>query len=262
MFVYPEIDPIAFSVGPVKVHWYGLMYLAAFCAAWLLGNYRAKRDDNTWTAEHVSDLIFYGAVGVILGGRIGYMLFYDLPGFLHNPLSLFKIWTGGMSFHGGLIGVGIALYLFARRYQKAFFDITDFAVPLVPLGLGFGRLGNFINGELWGQATQVPWAMVFPYVDNSPRHPSQLYEFLLEGVILFTIMWLYSAKPRPRMAVTGLFFLCYGAFRIFAEFFRQPDPQYGFLAFGWLTMGQILSIPMVLLGAILLYLAYQKHNEE
>ena len=197
-----------------------------------------------------------------MGGRIGYMLIYALPTFLDNPLRLFAIWDGGMSFHGGLIGVVIALGLFCRKTKKSFWEVTDFIAPIVPIGLAAGRLGNFINGELWGRVTTVPWGMVFPDGGPLPRHPSQIYEFLLEGILLFLILWLYSIKPKPRMAVSGLFALLYGCFRFFAEFFRQPDPQFNFIAFGWLTMGQSLSIPLIILGAGLLIYAYQRKVNE
>jgi phosphatidylglycerol:prolipoprotein diacylglycerol transferase len=248
MFTYPNIDPIAFSLGPLKVHWYGLMYLFGFIAAWLLGNWRAKHYQLDWNAEQISDIVFYGALGVILGGRIGYMLFYDFPGVLHNPLSLFKIWEGGMSFHGGLIGVAIAVWIFCRKYGKTYLQVGDFIAPLVPLGLGAGRIGNFINGELWGRVTDVPWGMVYPQVDEQVRHPSQLYEFGLEGIGLFVLLWCYAAKPRPTGRISALFLIGYAICRLIAECFRQPDQQMGYLAFGWLTMGQVLSIPMLLIG--------------
>ncbi len=256
MFIYPQFDPIALQIGPLAIRWYGLMYVIGFLVAWGLGNYRAKHSDNQWTAENVSDLIFNCVLGLVLGARIGYILFYNFPLFLANPLVLFKVWQGGMSFHGGLIGVVFAAWYFAYRNNKTFGEVADFVAPLVPLGLAAGRLGNFINGELWGRVTNVPWAMVFPHVDNYPRHPSQVYEMLLEGIALFAIVWLYSAKPRPRLAVSGLFLLCYGLFRFMLEFFRVPDPQLGFLAWEWLSMGQLLSIPMVLFGGTMLYYAY------
>jgi len=224
------------------------MYVFGFLAAWGLATFRASRPNSGWTSEEVGDLIFYGALGVVLGGRIGYMVFYDFPSLVANPLNLFKVWQGGMSFHGGVLGVVVAIWLFARRFNKTFWTVGDFVVPLLPLGLAAGRIGNFINGELWGKPTTVAWGMVFPHVDQLPRHPSQLYEFLLEGVLLFIILWTYSAKPKPPGRVGGLFLICYGVFRVFVEFFRQPDPQFGYLAFGWLTMGQLLSVPMVLVG--------------
>lgn len=261
MLPYPHINPIAFHIGPLPVHWYGLMYLIGFIGAWLLANKRARLSEGVWTEEQVGDLIFFGALGVILGGRVGYMLFYDLPSLLYDPLSFFKIWDGGMSFHGGLIGVCLAMAYTAKIYNKNFFEVTDFIAPMVPIGLGAGRIGNFINGELWGKVSNVPWAMVFPTGGPLPRHPSQLYEFFLEGIFLFIILYLFSNKTRPRMAVSGLFLLLYGCFRFFAEFFRVPDPQLGYLAWNWLTMGQILSTPMIALGVLLLSKAYQKKQE-
>lgn len=258
MLSYPNINPIAFHLGPLPVHWYGLMYLIGFIGAWLLADRRAKASGGVWTEEQVGDLIFYGALGVILGGRLGYMLFYDFSGFLNNPLSLFTVWKGGMSFHGGLIGVCLAMLYMAKTYKKSFFEITDFIAPMVPIGLAAGRIGNFINGELWGRVTNMPWGMVFPTGGPLPRHPSQLYEFFLEGVTLFVILYFFSKQEKPRMAVSGLFLFLYGCFRFFAEFFRVPDPQLGYLAWNWLTMGQILSTPMIVLGLILLGMAYRK----
>jgi len=249
MLAYPIIDPVAFKIGPIQVHWYGIMYLVGFAAAWLLGLWRASQPNSGWTKGQVADLIFYAAVGVIIGGRLGYILFYNFSYFLHHPLSIFKVWNGGMSFHGGVVGVAIAMWLFSIKLKKSVWDVTDFIIPLVPIGLGAGRMGNFINGELWGRITHVPWAMVFPNAGSLPRHPSQLYELLLEGVLLFIILWWFSAKQKPRFAVSGLFLFCYGSFRFFSEFFRQPDPQLGFIAWGWLTMGQLLSLPMIMIGA-------------
>lgn len=258
MLLYPTINPIAFSVGPFKVHWYGLMYGIGFIGAWLLANYRANKPNSQWTRDQVSDLLFYTALGVILGGRIGYMLFYDLPNFLAHPWTLLLVWHGGMSFHGGLLGVLVAFYLYSRKTGKHFFDITDFAAPFVPIGLAAGRIGNFINGELWGRVSDVPWAMVFPRAGNLPRHPSQIYEFFLEGVILFIVLWIYSSKKRPRMAVSAWFAILYGVFRFIAEFFREPDSQIGFIAWNWLTMGQLLSIPLIIVGLVLLYKAHHE----
>lgn len=258
MLTYPKIDPVALQLGPLKVHWYGLMYLIGFALAWWLGRRRASQVGAALLPQQMDDLLFYGALGVVLGGRIGYMLFYDLPALLHNPLNLFKVWDGGMSFHGGLLGVLFALWLFARRYRLPYFVVVDFVAPLVPVGLAAGRIGNFINGELWGKVSNVPWAMVFPTGGPLPRHPSQLYEFALEGVTLFVILWLYSSKPRPTMAVSGLFAIGYAVFRFLVEFIRVPDPQLGYLAFGWLTMGQLLSLPLLAAGIVLMVLAYRR----
>ncbi len=248
MLIFPSINPIAFHLGPLAVHWYGIAYLFGFLSALFLGAYRAKRSNGLWTYDEVNDLVFYCALGVILGGRIGYMVFYDFSVLLADPLELFKIWQGGMSFHGGLLGVATAVYIFSRKTHKDFFSIGDFIAPLVPLGLAAGRLANFINGELWGRVTTVPWGMVFPHAGPLPRHASPLYEFLMEGVLLFTILWCYSSKPRALGATSGLFLIFYGLFRFIAECFRQPDSQLGYLAFSWFTMGQLLSLPMIIMG--------------
>lgn len=255
---YPNINPIAVSLGPLDVHWYGLMYVIGFAGAYFLASIRASQPNSGWSKEQVSDLIFYGALGVILGGRFGYVIFYNFGQFLDDPLWLFAIWEGGMSFHGGLLGVLVAVAWFSKKTGKSLFEITDFGAPMVPIGLGAGRIGNFIGGELWGRASDVPWAMVFPRADALARHPSQLYQFALEGVVLFIILWIYSSKPRPTMAVSGLFAVCYGCFRIFVEFFREPDAQIGYLAFDWLTMGQLLSVPMVLIGLGMMVWAYRR----
>jgi len=255
--VYPTIDPVALSLGPIQVHWYGLMYLFGFVGAWWLGKVRATRYG--WTAEQVEDLLFYGAIGVIIGGRLGYSIFYDLAHNLENPLNILKIWQGGMSFHGGLLGVLTAFWLFSRKTGKSYFEISDFIAPMVPIGLFFGRIGNFINGELWGKVTDVPWAMIFPHGGPLSRHPSQLYEAGLEGLVLFLILWVYSAKPKPVGAVSGLFLLGYGLFRSMVELVRTPYQQYGYFAFDFLTMGQILSLPMILLGGYLLIRAYRNN---
>lgn len=258
MLSYPNIDPVAFSIGPVAVHWYGIMYLIGFIAGWLLLRYRLRFFKLNWSYEQLADLIFYSALGVIVGGRIGYVLFYNLAFYAQHPLEILQVWDGGMSFHGGMLGVFVAIFIWSWRYQVAFFDATDFLAPVVPIGLGAGRIGNFINGELWGRVTDMPWGMVFPRAGPMPRHPSQIYEFLLEGVLLFIILWFYSKRRPPRTAVSGAFLLGYGCLRFFCEFFRQPDPQLGFIAWGWLTMGQILSFPMIILGIILLIWAYTK----
>ena len=252
MFIYPHINPVAFSLGPVQVHWYGIMYLMAFMSAYLLAQWRVKQYRLDWTTEQIGDLIFYAAVGVILGGRLGYMLFYNTQQLIHHPLSLLKIWQGGMSFHGGLLGVLIAMVFFARKIKKTFWEITDFVVPLVPRGLAFGRWGNFINGELWGRTTTMPWGMVFPQAgDDFIRHPSQLYEFAGEGVLLGILLWLYSRHPRKVGQTSGAFMLGYGIFRFLAEFTREPDRFLGTLSFG-LSMGQWLSIPMIVFGLYLI----------
>lgn len=214
------------------------------------------------TAAQMDDYIIFAALGVVLGGRIGYVLFYNFSAFADNPLVLLKIWEGGMSFHGGMLGVAIATWLFARKIGSGFLAMTDFVVPLTPIGLGAGRIGNFINGELWGAPTSLPWGMVYLPLGGVPRHPSQLYQFMLEGVLLFIILWWFSSRPRPRAAVSGLFLLCYGSFRFLVEFVRLPDAHLGYLAFDWLTMGQLLSLPMMLGGLGLLVWAYGRNNKE
>lgn len=251
MITYPAIHPVAFALGPLQVHWYGLMYLAGFVLAWGLAHWRVKHQHLRWTSTEIEDVIFWAAMGVILGGRLGYMLFYSQGAWLHHPLSIFRVWEGGMSFHGGLIGVAVALWVFSVRHGRAFLDVTDFLTPLVPLGLGLGRVGNFINAELVGRVTQVPWAMIFPHTDGLPRHPSQLYAVMLEGVLLFSIVWGYAKHPRPQGRVTALFLIGYAVCRIIDECFREPDVQWGFLAFDWLTMGQLLSVPLLGLGCYL-----------
>ncbi len=256
MLKFPNIDPVAIGFGPLQVHWYGLMYLVGFVGGWWLGRRRARQPRWDWKPEQVDDLVFYAAMGVVLGGRIGYVLFYNFPTFLQDFWMLFRIWEGGMSFHGGLLGVLVALGLFAGRHGYRYFEVVDFVAPLVPIGLGAGRIGNFINAELWGQPTDLPWGIVFPGAGDMPRHPSQLYEFLLEGVVLFAILWWFSSRPRPTMAISGLFALCYGLFRFLVEFVREPDAHLGYLAFDWLTMGQVLSLPLIAVGATLLALAY------
>jgi len=258
MLEYPAIDPVAISLGPLQIRWYGLSYVAGTLIGWWLLRMRSAR--HGWTYEQVADLVFYAVLGAIIGGRLGSALFYNLPYYLDHPLATFKIWQGGMSFHGGLLGVLVAVWLFARFQRRPFFAVTDFLAPVVPVGLFCGRIGNFINGELWGRPTDLPWAMVFPdpAAGGIPRHPSQLYEAALEGALLFIILWWFSARPRPIMAVSGLFLTGYGLFRFLVEFVRVPDPQLGYLAFGWVTMGQVLSLPMFIFGVLLLYLSYTK----
>lgn len=258
MLTYPHIEKIAMQIGPVKIYWYGIMYLLGFASAWILATLRAKKLNYNWNSETISDFIFYCAVGVILGGRIGYILFYEFNAFLDNPLFIFKIWLGGMSFHGGFIGLIISLFFFAHKNKLSFLTILDFTAPLAPLGIAFGRIGNFINAECVGRITTVPWGMIFPDSGLFPRHPSQLYESLFEGILLFIILWIYSAKPRNRGTVCSLFILLYGICRFGCEFFRSPDQHIGFIAFNWLTLGQLLSLPMIIIGIIMLiFFSYQ-----
>jgi phosphatidylglycerol:prolipoprotein diacylglycerol transferase len=255
MLHHPAIDPVALQLGPLAIRWYGLMYLVGFAAAWWLGRRRARRPGSGWRTQELGDLIFYCAMGAVLGGRIGYVLFYQPGYYLAHPAAILQAWQGGMSFHGGLIGVLLACWLFGRKTGRGFFAVTDFVAPLVPTGLLAGRLGNFINGELWGRVTDLPWGMVFAGAGALPRHPSQLYQAALEGGLLFVIVWLYSARPRPVMAVSGVFLIGYGALRFIGEFAREPDAFLGFVAFDWLTMGQLLCLPMLAAGVALLALA-------
>lgn len=253
---FPVIDPIIFSIGPIALRWYGMMYLIGFLVALFLANKVADKSGGQWTRDQVSDLGFYGFLGVILGGRIGYVLFYQWDYFLADPLYLFQIWQGGMSFHGGLLGVITAIFIFARKTNKPFLIVADFVAPLVPIGLGMGRIGNFINAELWGRETDVSWAMVFPTDPlQLPRHPSQLYEFFLEGVVLFIILYVVTRKPRSLGLAAGTFLIGYGVFRSIVEFFREPDAHLG-LYFSFISKGQILSIPMILGGLLIIYIGY------
>lgn len=271
-----NFDPVAISIGPLQIHWYGIMYLLAFLTFWFIASQRAVGQRWWgWNKQDVSDVLFYGMLGVIIGGRTGYMLFYATDVLIQDPLSLFRIWDGGMSFHGGMLGVIAAMLLFARRTGRSVWQVTDFVAPVVPLGLAFGRLGNFIGGELWGRLSDVPWAMIFAKstgfrpgetaaleeawrsgaLDHLARHPSQLYQAGLEGLALFCLLMWYSRKRRPTAAISGLFLVGYGTFRIIAEFFRQPDQQLGFLAMHWLTMGMLLSLPMIAAGFIIFWFA-------
>lgn len=251
MFVHPTFNPIAIQLGPFGIHWYGLMYLTGFLAFSWLGKWRiANQPWQAWTPTMLDDALFYGALGVILGGRLGYVLFYQFSYFIHHPLEIFALWQGGMSFHGGFLGVLAAMTLFSRQRGIRFLATMDFVAPLVPIGLGAGRMGNFINGELWGRATNADWGMIFPNVDAIPRHPSQLYEFTLEGVVLFLILWLYSSSPRKTGEISALFLIGYGSFRFLVEFTREPDSFLGLLSLG-LSMGQWLSLPMVVSGIVM-----------
>ncbi len=260
MLNYPQIDPVIVALGPLKVHWYGMMYLVGFLAVWLLGKERAKRPYSPISPEAMEDLVYFGALGVILGGRIGYMLFYHFEILLIHPLEILKIWQGGMSFHGGMLGVFVAMYFFGKKHQCTMLQLTDIIAPLCPIGLGAGRIGNFINSELWGRTTDVPWGMIFPNGGPLPRHPSQLYEAGLEGILLFTILWMYTQKQRPIAAPTGLVLCLYGCLRFFVEFYRMPDAHLGYLALDWVTMGQILSVPMIIIGAGMFVWAVRKKN--
>ncbi|SDZ04413.1 phosphatidylglycerol:prolipoprotein diacylglycerol transferase [Lysobacter sp. yr284] len=279
MIILHQIDPIAISLGPLQVHWYGIMYLLGFVTAWWLGRQRIRAGRLPGVGEQAyGDLLFYAMLGVVLGGRIGYVLFYGFADLMRDPLMLLRIWEGGMSFHGGLLGVVAAMWWWSRSHRTHFFDTADFIAPLVPPGLGFGRLGNYIGGELWGKFTDGGWGVVFPRapefanwsaqqlqtqfaagaLERYARHPSQLYQAALEGLAMFALLWWFSRKPRPRYAVSGLFALLYGGFRFLVEFVRMPDQQlgdHGYLAFGWLTMGQVLSVPLIVLGLFWLWLS-------
>lgn len=257
MLHYPQFSPDIISIGPVHVRWYGFMYVLGFLSAWLLGRRRAAKS-GVFSPAQFDDVLTWGIVGVLAGARLGYVIFYNPAYYLAHPLEIFQVWQGGMSFHGGMLGVMLCQGLAARRYGRSFFETMDFMAPLVPPGLLFGRIGNFINAELWGRATDMPWGMVFPGAGLEPRHPSQLYEAGLEGLALFVILWVYSAKPRPTMAVSGVFALGYGIFRFVVEFFRQPDAHIGYLAFDCFTMGMALCIPVILTGLVLLLLAHRR----
>ncbi|HNA67942.1 MAG TPA: prolipoprotein diacylglyceryl transferase [Rhodocyclaceae bacterium] len=258
MLVHPQFNPVALSIGPLDVRWYGLMYLTAFILFVALGRAHARRRPELgWDAQQIDDLLFYGVLGVILGGRLGYILFYKPAYYFSHPVEMFAVWQGGMAFHGGFLGVLIAVWLFARSHDRPWLAVTDFIAPLVPLGLAAGRLGNFINGELVGRVTDVPWAMIFPQVDMQPRHPSQLYQFTLEGVCLFVLLWVFSAKPRPRGLVSAVFLIGYGGFRFLAEFGREPDDFLGLLALN-LSMGQWLSLPMIVIGIVMAVIAVRR----
>ena len=261
MLAHPQFDPIAIHIGPLAIRWYGLMYLLGFALFILLGRYRIKQHPNgPFTNAMLDDMLFYGVLGVILGGRLGHVLFYQFGYYLQHPLEILAVWQGGMSFHGGFLGVITAMAFLAHKYKLQWLAVTDFIAPLVPLGLGAGRIGNFINGELWGRPTDVPWGMIFPGIDNIPRHPSQLYEFALEGLAFFLLLWIYSSRPRPVGAVSAMFLIGYGVFRSFAEFFREPEEGFmGIMTLG-ISMGQWLSLPMIIAGVLMLSWAYRKQR--
>jgi phosphatidylglycerol:prolipoprotein diacylglycerol transferase len=281
MLTYPDIDPVAFQVGQLKVHWYGLMYVVGFAAGWWLARTRARAPGSTWKPVDVDDLIFFAAVGVIVGGRLGWILVYGFDAILEDPLAIIRVWEGGMSFHGGLAGVMISVAWFARRRGRSVMDVFDFTAPLPAVGLFAGRIGNFINGELWGKPTSAPWgftvdpALVHPTQAAEAQrlcerfsidpcvlhvHASQLYEGVLEGLALFVILWWFTSRPRPRLAPSGLFLICYGVFRFTVEFVRVPDEDRGYLLFDWVTMGQILSMPMIIAGALLMWVSYRRRE--
>lgn len=262
MLVFPQFDPVAVAIGPLKIRWYGLMYLVGFALIWTVGHYRIRKQaDPAWSHQDLDDAMFYGILGTVVGGRLGYVLFYKFSFFFHHPLHIFYVWDGGMSFHGGFLGVIIALGVFCYQRKINWLRVTDFIAPLAPMGLGAGRIGNFINGELWGRPTDLPWGMIFPRVDNVPRHPSELYEFFLEGVVLFIILWFFSKKPRPTGAVSAAFLIGYGTFRFLVEFTRAPDKFLGLLALG-LSMGQWLSLPMIVIGIAMMIWAYRRRQPQ
>jgi phosphatidylglycerol:prolipoprotein diacylglycerol transferase len=256
MLVHPQFNPVALALGPVQIHWYGLTYLVAFGLFLLLATRRARLPwfvRAGWTRRDIEDMLFYGVLGVVIGGRIGYALFYKADYYLQHPLEVLMVWKGGMSFHGGMLGVIAAMILFARQRERPWLEVTDLIAPCVPTGLASGRIGNFINGELWGRAADpsLPWAMIFPQSGSDlPRHPSQLYQFALEGLLLFVLLWFYAGRQRPTGQVSGAFLFGYGVFRFIAEYFREPDSFLGLLALG-MSMGQWLCVPMILGGALL-----------
>lgn len=262
MIPFPPIDPVAFKLGPVAVHWYGLSYIVGIGLGWGLLHDRAGRSNGRWTRDQIADLVFYAALGAVLGGRIGYILFYNLSSYLAQPLSILAVWRGGMSFHGGAIGLSLALAWFARSNKRSFLEVADFLVPVVPIGLGLGRLANFVNQELWGAATSLPWGVLFtnPAAGGIARHPTQIYEAVLEGLVLFLILNVLARKPRAHGTLMACFLMCYALFRFAVEFVREPDAHIGYLAFDWLTMGQLLSIPMFLIGLVMLVVVGKRNG--
>ena len=260
MLQYPQIDPVAVQIGPLAVHWYGLMYLIGFALVWLLGRWRIRHGKTDLSHQDLEDIIFYSVLGVVIGGRLGYVFFYKPADYLAHPIEIFYLWQGGMSFHGGLLGVITVLLFFAAKKKKTLLEIGDFVAPLIPLGLGAGRLGNFINGELWGRPTTLPWGMVFPQTqDGIARHPSQLYEMGLEGFVLFAIVWWFARKPRPTGQVSAVCLMGYGAIRFLVEFTRAPDYFLGLLA-GGLSMGQLLSLPMIVIGLVIFFASARRSS--
>lgn len=257
-----EFDPVAITIFNLSIHWYGIAYLLSFVLGWQFLRWRAQKNPLLgWKPLQADDFLFYAGLGVILGGRLGYVLFYNFSVFVDNPIMLLQVWKGGMSFHGGLIGVMVAIGFFARKTKKPYFDVVDFVAPAFPIGLFFGRLGNFINGELWGKPTDLPWAMIFPRGGEVLRHPNPLYEAFLEGLVMFIVLYIFSLKIRPMRAVSGVFAIMYSVFRILIEFVRVPDAHLDYLAFGWVTMGQILSLPLLLVGVYLLWTAYMTKKD-
>ncbi len=262
MLIHPMPDPIAIALGPLAIRWYGLMYLLAFGLFILLGRLRVRQPHQAaagWRNLDVEDMLFYGVLGVVVGGRLGEVLFYHPQYYFSHPLDIFAVWKGGMSFHGGFLGVLVAMAVWARKNGRKLMDVMDFIAPLVPLGYAAGRIGNFINAELPGRVAEatLPWAMIWPNVDSLPRHPSPLYQALIDGVLLFIVLWLYARKPRPRLAVSGVFSLGYGCARFFTEYFRMPDYEVN-LGDWTISAGQMLSLPMIVLGLMLLIVAYKK----
>lgn len=259
MLSYPEIDPVIVSIGPISIHWYGMMYLVGLVAAYVVAKQGCKKPWSPVETKHLEDLLFYGALGIIIGGRLGSALFYNLDTLLADPLWLFRVWEGGMAFHGGLLGVGAACWYMSRKVGCSLGQMFDFVAPMAPIGLGFGRIGNFIGQELWGRPTDGPWGMIFPRdPEQIPRHASQLYEAFLEGLVLFLIVYFFARKPRPAFSVTGVFLIGYGSFRFLVEFARTPDAHIGFDLMGWVTRGQILSVPMIVGGIALIAYAYRQ----
>jgi len=258
MLQHPNFNPVAVDLGFFQIHWYGISYLAAFLVGWWLAVRRASKPDSGWTKDEIGDLIFYVVLGVIVGGKLGSALFYNTELLFSEPLKALNPMNAGMSFHGGFLGVIAAFFYYAHVTNRSVFQVSDFIAPCIAIGLGFGRIGNFINGELWGRVTDVPWGMVFPNVDDQVRHPNQIYQFIGEGIILFAIVWWFSSTKRPRMAVSGLFCVGYGIYRFLIEFVREPDRELGFVALDWLTMGQVLSLPMIGVGLLLMFIGYKR----